>query len=184
MANAAGSVAAAERPIAAVALPVNVTPGQDVSLNAAASAAACGRTVASYAWAYVAPATNPPAITGANTSAATVIAPTSGSQVVRVTVTDDLGRTDSADVTVTSNTATTQAPASAGVLACAVPVTSGPTPGSPANPTPTPTPRPTPAAPRREGGGSLGLLTLFGLLGAAGLSIGRRREVRFFRCNC
>ena len=52
--------------------------GQNVSLNAAGSAAACGRTVAGYAWTVVAPATNPPAIVGANTATATVIAPTTG----------------------------------------------------------------------------------------------------------
>jgi serine protease len=184
MANAAGSVAAAERPIAAVALPTTVTAGQNVSLNAAASAAACGRTLASFAWAYVAPPTNPPAIVGASTSTATVIAPTSGSLTVRITVTDDQGRTDFADVAVTSNSATSVAPASAGTAACTVPVVSGPTPVTP----PPSTPNPTPDPPRGGGGGgggggSLGLLTLF-LLGALSLAAGRRRHARISRCNC
>src|SRR4029079_19664028 len=40
MVNAANSVAAADRPIAAVSLPATVSPGQTVTLNAAASAAA------------------------------------------------------------------------------------------------------------------------------------------------
>ena len=44
------------------------------------------------------PTANPPAIIGASTSTATVIAPTSGSITVRVTVTDDQGRADIADV--------------------------------------------------------------------------------------
>jgi serine protease len=181
MANAAGSVAAAERPIAAVALPASVAPGQNVSLNASASAAACGRTLSSFAWTVVAPAVNPPVIGGANTSTATLIAPSSGSITVRVTVTDDLGRTDSADVAIATNNAASLAPASAGVTACAAAVTSGPTPVN----TP-PAANPTPATPSRGGGGgggSLGLITLF-LLGVLSLAGGRRRAARISRCNC
>ena len=49
MANAANSLEAADRPIAAVRLPANVAAGQNVTLNASGSAAACGRTIASYA---------------------------------------------------------------------------------------------------------------------------------------
>ncbi len=55
MVDAANSVAAADRPIAAVALPTSVSPGQNVSLSAAGSAAACGRTISSYAWTVVVP---------------------------------------------------------------------------------------------------------------------------------
>jgi len=182
MVNAAGSVAAAERPIAAVALPPVVAPGQNVSLNASASAAACGRTLATFAWTVVAPTVNPPAISGASTATATVIAPASGSITVRVTVTDDQGRTDSADIAVASNNVASQAPGSAGAAPCATPVTSGPTPGTPA---PTPTPNPPQTTPRRGGGGggSLGLITL-SLLGALCLAGERRRSLRISRCNC
>ncbi len=59
MADAAAAVDAADRPIAAVALPTTVTGGQNASFNAAGSAAACGRTVSSYEWTVVAPTTNP-----------------------------------------------------------------------------------------------------------------------------
>jgi len=183
MVNAAGSVAAAERPIAAVVLPQVVAPGQNVSLNASVSAAACGRNLATFAWTVVVPTVNPPSITGAGTSTATVIAPTSGSITVRMTVTDDQGRTDFADVTVVPNNVASLAPASAGAAPCATPVTSGPTPGAT---TPTPTPNPTPTTPPRRGGGgggSLGLVTLF-LLGALCLAGARRRSLRFSRCNC
>lgn len=185
MANAAGSVTAAERPIAAVALPT-VSPGQNVSLNASGSAAACGRTIASFAWTVVEPTINLPAITGANTPTATIIAPSSGSIIIRVTVTDDQGRTDVADVTVEPNNAASLAPANAGATACATPVTSGPTPGTPpSTPAPNPTPTPTPTPPRGGGGGggSLGFTTLF-LLSV--LCLGqerRRRRVRISRCN-
>jgi serine protease len=182
MVNAAGSVAAAERPIAAVALPTVVAAGQNVSLNASVSAAACGRTLTTFAWTVVAPTTNPPSIIGADTSTAVVIAPTAGSITVRVAVTDDQGRTDFADVSVTPNNVTSLAPASAGAAPCATPVTSGPTPGMA---TPTPPANPTPTPPRRGGGGggSLGLITLL-LLGVLCLAGERRRSLRFFRCNC
>ncbi len=48
MANAAGALQAADRPIAAVAVPGSVFPGQNVALSAAASAASCGRSVATF----------------------------------------------------------------------------------------------------------------------------------------
>jgi serine protease len=116
MANAAAAVAAAQRPIAALVVPANVSPGQDVLLSAAGSAAACNRTVASFDWAVVAGAG---VITGNPTpDSAVVVAPAAGSFTVRVTVTDDQGRTDTADVVVTPTAATTGAPASAGTTPC------------------------------------------------------------------
>ncbi|HEU4779572.1 MAG TPA: S8 family serine peptidase [Steroidobacteraceae bacterium] len=186
MANAALSVAAAERPIAAVALPVNVSAGQNVLLNASASAAACGRTLAIYAWSVVDPSSNPPPIVGASTSIATVIAPAVGSITVRLTVTDDQGRADSADVVVSSNSATSNSPPGAGSTPCAAPVTSGPTPGGS---TPAPPPTPDPAPPRGGGssgggGGSIGLTTLF-LLGLLLLARDKRWQASHIsRCNC
>jgi hypothetical protein len=180
MVNAAGSVAAAERPIAAVALPTVVAAGQNVSLNASVSAAACGRTLSTFAWTVVAPTINPPSITGADTSTAVVIAPTAGSITIRVAVTDDQGRTDFADVSVAPNNVTSLAPASAGAAPCATPVTSGTTPGTPSPPA---NPTPTPARRGGGGGGSLGLITLL-LLGVLCLAGERRRSLRFFRCNC
>ena len=156
MANAAGALAAADRPIAAVAVPATVSAGQNVVLNAAASAASCNRTVAGFAWTVVVPAVNPPAIVNPNTASATVIAPTSGAITVRVTVTDSLGKTDSANVVVEPNRATTQAPAIAGIAACATPVVSGPTPGTPTTPTPPTTPTTPPNPPSSGGGGGGG----------------------------
>ena len=179
MANALNSVNAADRPIAAIALPANVSAGQNVALNAAASAAACNRTIASYAWAVVQPTMNPPAIVGANTSTATIVAPTSGAIVLSVTVTDDQGRSDSANVTIEPTQATTSAPATAGNTACIAAVTSGVTPGQPTTPPVTPT---RPDSSGKRSGGSLDLLTL-GLLGLAALALVRqRRRPHFFRC--
>jgi hypothetical protein len=179
MANALNSVNAADRPIAAIALPASVSAGQNVSLNGAASAAACNRTVASYAWAVVQPAVNPPAIVGANTSTATVVAPTSGAILLSLTVTDDQGRSDTANVTVEPSQAATSAPANAGNTACIAAVTSGVTPVTPTTPPVTPTP---PNSSGKRSGGSIDLFTL-GLLGLSFLALVRqRRRPHFSRC--
>jgi serine protease len=180
MVNAAGSVNAADRPIAAVVLPANVAPGQNVSLDASGSSASCGRTVSTFAWTVVAPTNNPPAIVGATSAFATVIAPTSGSITLRITVTDSQNRTDTADVVIEPNRAISEAPSSAGSSPCAAPVTSGPTPGS-AVPAPAPSP-PSSGGGGGGGGGSFELGTLF-LLGAACLAqLARVRNLRFCRC--
>jgi serine protease len=112
MANALGSVNAAARPIAAVSMPVNVSAGQRVALSAAGSSAACGRTLTSYEW------TGPGLVTPPNEAAASFNVPTSGQVTATVTVTDDAGRTDSADVIIFPTSATTAAPAEAGSQAC------------------------------------------------------------------
>jgi serine protease len=116
MANAPGALKAALRPIAAVAVPATVSAGQNVTLGGTGSAAACGHSVVTYAWTNVGNATNP--IQNANTSTATVVAPATGSFTVRLTVTDDAGKTDTADVVVSATSATTTAPANANSEKC------------------------------------------------------------------
>lgn len=118
MANAPGALAAALRPIAAIAVQSSVSAGQDVVLSGAGSAGSCERTIASYAWSIV--SGTGIGLTNPTPDSAVVIAPATGSVTVRLTVTDDLGRTDSADVEVTSSTASTDAPASAGDEACPI----------------------------------------------------------------
>jgi len=123
MANAPGALKAALRPIAAVAVPTTVSAGQNVVLPGTGSAAACGHNIVSYAWTNVGAATN--AIQNANTSTATVVAPATGSFTVRLTVTDDAGHTDTADVVVSATSATTTAPSNANSGKCpaaAIPV--------------------------------------------------------------
>lgn len=117
MANARQAVAAALRPIAAIQVPASVAPGQAVSLQGGGSAAACGHSIASYAWSMVS-GSNPSGIANANTATATVTAPSSGTYTVRLTVTDDSGRQDSADVVLGASSATTSAPANAGNQSC------------------------------------------------------------------
>ena len=116
MANAPGALKAALRPIAAVTVPATVSAGQNVTLGGTGSAAACGHSVVSYAWTNVGNATNP--IQNANTSTAIVVAPATGSFTVRLTVTDDAGKTDTADVVVSATSATTTAPANANSGKC------------------------------------------------------------------
>jgi serine protease len=122
MANALGAVNAALRPVAAVLPPATVSAGQNVVLRGSGSGAACSRQLTSYAWTIVDPGPTPPGIVGGQTDTAIVVAPSTGSFTVRLTVTDDLGRQDSADVLVTPNSATTAAPATAGGPACPTPV--------------------------------------------------------------
>ncbi len=118
MANAANAVRAALRPIAAVSVPTNVAAGQDVVLQGGGSAAACLHAISGYSWTIINGGPTPPGISGANTATATVTAPTSGSYTVRLTVTDDAGRQDTADVVVSTTAAVTTAPATAGTNAC------------------------------------------------------------------
>jgi hypothetical protein len=115
MANANGAVAAALRPIAAIAAPASVSAGQNVTLQGGGSAAACNRAISGYAWTVQSGSAT---LTGANTPAATLQAPASGQAVIRLTVTDDVGKTDFADITVTSTTTSTTAPSNAGANAC------------------------------------------------------------------
>ena len=118
MANADGALAAAFRPIAAIAVNGGVAAGQTVVLRGTGSAAACGHTLSSYAWSIVNPGSGAPTLLNASAPIASIVAPAIGSVTVRLTVTDDSGRTDSADIVVSANAATTSAPASAGSSAC------------------------------------------------------------------
>jgi len=111
MANALSAVNAALRPIAAVSFPSAYATNSSVVFNASGSAAACNRTIQSYAWT----ASGGLTITsGANEAQATV----NGTGTLTLTVTDSQGVTDVANITVGSTSATSTAPASAGSNAC------------------------------------------------------------------
>ena len=115
MANAAGSVTAALRPVADIALPASVTGGQDVVLDGSGSTAADGGAL-TYSWTAVC---STPTITGADTATATVVAPRSGSFAVRLTVTDDQTAQYSTDITITHSSAELAAPGTSGVCQAA-----------------------------------------------------------------
>jgi serine protease len=177
MVDAARSIEAADRPIAAISMPTSVSPGQNVTFNAGGSTAACNRSVAGFSWAVVAPISNPPAILGANTSTATVLAPTSGSVTLRVTVTDNQGRSDSAEVMLGPESATSTAPGMAGNTPCAAAVTSGPTPGSGSSSSGSSS---SSSSSSSSGGGGGGRFDLLSLLGLTALTLHLRRKIR--RC--
>ncbi|MFO1375798.1 MAG: S8 family serine peptidase [Steroidobacteraceae bacterium] len=158
MANARRSVAAAQRPIAAIQLPSSVAAGQNVTLRASGSAAACNRTLSSYAWSVVGGGASPPAISGAGTDTATVAAPASGTLTLQLTVTDNTGATDSALVVLTSSSASSAAPANAGSAACPAAISVTP---------------PTTPITNSGGGGSTGAAGVFAL---ALLGLYRRRQ--------
>jgi serine protease len=120
MANAHNAVLQALRPIAAVSAPAAYAAGSSVTLDGAGSAAACNATLSAYQWTVVQPSSNPPVIQNANGAQASVTAPLAPgtSYTLMLTVTDNSGRSDSAQVVVGSAAARSTAPASAGNRAC------------------------------------------------------------------
>ena len=119
MANANGAVLQALRPIAAILVPEEFSAGSKVVLDGSGSAAACNATLSSYQWRVLQPASNPPAITNANSARASISAPVAfTTYTLLLTVTDSDGRSDSATLILHSGSASTSAPAAAGENAC------------------------------------------------------------------
>ena len=119
MASASGALAAALRPIAAVAAPpAALATGQVVQLSGKGSAAAPPHMITTYAWRQL--SGTPLTLQNASSSSASVTLPSCGIGTVALTVTDDAGRQDTADVVVTPTTVTTSAPATAGQTSCSV----------------------------------------------------------------
>jgi serine protease len=120
MVNAFAAVKAAQRPIAAVVVPASLGVGSPAVLDASGSAASCGRTIASYAWSANPGTLIPPGATAAQVT----VTPTGTAGTVTLVVTDDLGGTDTATLSVAAGGAITKAPttpASAGTSAGACP---------------------------------------------------------------
>ncbi|MGH8268186.1 MAG: S8 family serine peptidase, partial [Steroidobacteraceae bacterium] len=119
MANAAGALQAALRPIAAVSLPSSVSAGQSVTFQGGGSAAANAHAIGTYQWSEVSGV--PLTINNAATANASVTLPSCGLATVGLTVTDDAGRQDTGDVVISPTSVRTTAPASAtGQGACTV----------------------------------------------------------------
>ena len=123
MVNALAAVTAAQNPVAAVSFPAAYAAGAPVIFDASASAAACGRTVHSYAWSVAGGLT---LTSGTSGPQATV----SGTGSLTLVVTDSVGGTDTATIVVGATSATTAAPSAAGSTAC--PATLAVTPVAPA----------------------------------------------------
>ncbi len=118
MVNALNAVMAAERPIAAVALPG--TSGGSSVLDARGSAAACGRTLVSYSWTASGGVT---VQSGAGAAQATVM-PTGSAGTITLTVTDSSGAVDTAVLSVSvagAITAPAMTPTTAGSASTACP---------------------------------------------------------------
>jgi len=115
MANANGAVLQALRPIAAISVSGIVAAGSNVTLDASGSGAACNHTVASYAWTVTA---GTGSLSSSNTASTTIQAPAAGTTTVHLVVTDDSGKTDAADINITSTNTSTLAPSTAGNRAC------------------------------------------------------------------
>jgi serine protease len=101
MVNAAAAVAAALLPIASfTASDRTASIGQTIRLDGSASTAATGHTIATWAW------TSSPSvpIKGANGPVASFVFPALRPIAVRLTITDDAGRQDSAMLTIDSTT--------------------------------------------------------------------------------
>ncbi len=104
MANAAGAVEAARRPIAVVTVSGAFTLGGTVTLSGLQSLAVAGRNVVAYQWSLQC---GQGTFTAADPAVALVEVPANDSFTLRLAVTDDAGRTDRADVIVTPAGATT-----------------------------------------------------------------------------
>jgi serine protease len=112
MLDAQGAVLAAQRPAVFASATGVVGAGRQLTLDGSQSAAAAGRTVASHFWSVVSTSGGAasPTIGTPTQAVATVLSPSAGSYVVRLTVTDNLGSSDSALVTVTATGGSSSSP--------------------------------------------------------------------------
>lgn len=116
MLDAAGAVADALRPAALAQVIGAVRIGSTLTLDGSASAAAVGRSIASQSWTVEATAggATAPTIANAGQLVASMAPPTQGSVTLRLTITDDLGASDSTRLTIAADggiTAETPPPA-------------------------------------------------------------------------
>jgi serine protease len=124
MVNAFSAVKAALRPIAAVKIPNGFTSGSG-TFDGGGSAAACGASIATYAWTSTGTVH---IVSGAAGPAVNIMSTGAGS--LTLVVTDSAGNTDTAVLNIRSNGASTTAPSSAGTAAsaCVADMTVAPVP--------------------------------------------------------
>jgi serine protease len=101
--NAEAAVNAALRPAVLVELLGTVGPGRTVTLDGSRSGVAVGRSVASFAWTVESTSNGAatPLIQNSDRAQAMVVLPSQGTTVFGLTVTDNQGASDSAQLTVT-----------------------------------------------------------------------------------
>ncbi|MET0291714.1 MAG: S8 family serine peptidase [Steroidobacteraceae bacterium] len=161
MLDISAAVTTARRPVALATVSGTVGAGRPLTLVGSASAAATGRSIASYAWTVVTTSGGAAMPTLATPAAAstTLLSPVSGSVTLRLTVTDDANLADTADVTIEA-------------------ATSGGTVDTPSAPSPT-----TPAAANSGGGGASDAALLTFLAAALAVSLPARRKRRSSRAH-
>ncbi len=130
MLNTSAAVTAAQRPLALVTAPATIQAGTAASIDGRASFASNGRTITTFQWSAIGVTGGTPTFANSSQPLTTVQVADASTFTLRLTVTDDLGAQDTADVAV---------------------VTTAP----PAPPAP-----PAPAASTGGGGGSFGWLML------------------------
>lgn len=118
MVNAFSAVNAALNPIAAVKIPAGFTTGS-TSVDAGGSAAACGASVASYAW-----TSGGSVHIDSGSASASVNIRSVGTGTLTLVVTDSAGKSDTATINFTAAGASTLAPSTAGssASACVAPL--------------------------------------------------------------
>jgi serine protease len=124
MVNAFSAVKAALNPISAVKIPAGFIGGVG-TFDASGSAAACGATIATYAWSKTGAVT---INSGASNAQVNITA--NGTGTLRLIVTDSAGNSDTAVVNIAAGGASSSAPSSAGSSAgaCISPMTVTPIP--------------------------------------------------------
>lgn len=98
MANASGAVLAALRPVASIVVQGSVTPGATLTLQGSGSAAANGHAITQYSWTKGGTTLN----TGPTAS---ITVPSARTSSVCLTVTDDVGKQDTAKVVIDQSSA-------------------------------------------------------------------------------
>jgi serine protease len=116
MVNAYQAVQAAQNPIAAIAVPANLTAG-NATFDGSGSIAACNQSIASYAWS----ATGGVVLASGASGPTVQVSWNGAAGTLALTVTDAAGHADTATVEFSATGATTSAPAAAGGSATACP---------------------------------------------------------------